>query len=103
MVGEVAAAYADGVDLLHVFRDGHEFGHRAEGLAQIVGVQAGDDDPHTPVGQGLDDVDRVSSKNCASSMPTTWTDGSTSSIRAGLSIGWEMMLCASCETTSTSE
>ena len=55
VVGEVAAADADGVDFLDIFGDGHQTGHRAEGLPEKVGVQAGDDDADAAVGERLGD------------------------------------------------
>ena len=56
-VGEGAAADADGMDLLDVVGDGEESRHGPEGLAQVVGVQAGDDDADAAVGQFLDHAD----------------------------------------------
>ena len=53
VIGEVAAAYADGMDFLYIFRNGHQPGHRTERLAEIVGVQAGDDDADATIGEGL--------------------------------------------------
>ncbi len=41
------------MNLLHVLRNGHEAGHGAEGLAQVVRIQAGDDDADAPVSQFL--------------------------------------------------
>ena len=55
MVGQSAAADADGVNFLDVFGDGHQTGHGAERLAEIVGIQTGDDHTDaTLVGQLLD-------------------------------------------------
>ena len=55
--GERAALDADGVDLLDVLRHGHQARHRAEGLAEIVHVEACHDDAHAAVGEGLADFD----------------------------------------------
>ena len=57
VVGELAAFDADGMDLLDILGDGHQERHRAERLAEIVGVKAGDDDAHALVGKCLDDLD----------------------------------------------
>ena len=57
MVGEVAAADADGVDLGDVFGRGHQRRHRAEGFAGVVHVESRDDDPHAAVGQLAADLD----------------------------------------------
>ena len=57
VIGELAAFDADGVDLLDVLGDGHQERHRAERLAEVVGVKAGDDDAHAFIGKGLDDLD----------------------------------------------
>ena len=48
---------ADGMDFLDVVRDGQQARHGAEGLAQVVGVQSGDDDADAPVREFLDDTD----------------------------------------------
>ena len=51
VMGDVAAADADGVDLGHVFGGGHQRGHGAEGFAEVVHVEAGDDDADAPFGE----------------------------------------------------
>ena len=56
MVGEVAAADADGVDFGDILRRGHQVGHRAEGFPGVVHVEPGDDHPHAVVGQTAADV-----------------------------------------------
>lgn len=63
VVGEIAALDANGVDLLDVLGDGHQARHRAERMAEEVGVEAGDDDSEALVGQYLDYLDdRVAEK-----------------------------------------
>ena len=47
------------MDLLDVFGDCHEAGDGAEGLAEVVGVEAGDDDADTAVGEGLGHFDEA--------------------------------------------
>ena len=59
MVGEGAAADADGVDLLDVFRDGQKTGNRTERLAEIIGVEPGADDADAAVGQCLGYLDQA--------------------------------------------
>ena len=57
VVRERAAADANGMHLLHVLGDGHQARHGPEGLAEVVGVEAGHDDAHAAVGEGLADFD----------------------------------------------
>ena len=57
MVGEVAAADADGVNLGDVLRRCHQRGHRAERLSGVVHVQTRDDHAHAVVGQPAAHVD----------------------------------------------
>lgn len=57
VIGELAAFDADGVDLLDIFGDGHQERHRTERLAEVVGIEAGDDDADTLVGESLDHLD----------------------------------------------
>jgi hypothetical protein len=52
-----AADRADGVHLGHLFRDGHELGHRREGAPQVVLVEARRDDAHAAVGEPLAHLD----------------------------------------------
>ena len=59
MIGECAAADADGMDLLDILRNGEEAGDRTEGLAEIVGVEAGADDADAAVGEGLGHLDEA--------------------------------------------
>ena len=57
MVGEVAAAHADGVHLRHVFGRSHQRRHRAERPARVIHVESRDDHPHAVVGQLSADID----------------------------------------------
>lgn len=57
MIGERAAAHADGVYLLYVLGYGHEGGHGAERFSQVVRVKAGDDNADaTVIGQFLNHI-----------------------------------------------
>ena len=47
------------MDLLDIFRNGQQTRNRAEGLAQVVRVQPGDDDADAAVRQGLADFDEA--------------------------------------------
>ena len=59
VVGEVAAADTDRVDFLDIFRNGHETRYGTERLAEIVGVESGDDDTNAAVGERLADLNEA--------------------------------------------
>lgn len=56
VVGQVAAADANGVYFRHVFGRRHQRGHRAERIAQIVHIQPCHDDADSVVGQLAADI-----------------------------------------------
>ena len=72
VVGRVAAHHADRQRLGDVLGDRQQLRHRLERLAEVVLVEAGDDDALAAVGERrCTTAGRSGSKNCPSSMPTT--------------------------------
>ncbi len=71
VVGGLATLHADGVSLCNVLGDGEELPHRFPGVARVVLIQSGDYYSHS-----LSKLVAIStsslSKNCPSSMPTTF-------------------------------
>ena len=68
MVGGVAADHADGQRLGDVFRDSEQLGHRLERLAEIVLIEARDDDAFARRRGLLQIAGSSMSKNCPSSI-----------------------------------
>jgi hypothetical protein len=59
MIGGRAADDADGVQLRHVFCNGHELRDRFEWTPEVILIQAGDDDAHAPTGESLASIDKI--------------------------------------------
>ena len=59
MGGQIAAVLTDGVHFGDVLRHGQQIGHRAEGLAPEVHIQARHNNPQAAQGQHLTDLRQV--------------------------------------------
>lgn len=94
-MGKTAAADADGVDLCHVFGNGTECGHGAEGDTLEIHVETCNYDALACVGQIDAYAHQFVIENCASSMPTTSASLASSTIAAAVLTGVEWMALAS--------